>query len=251
MADSWSEGDDARKAVPIILGAGLLALFTLPNISETIEDWNGDTHTASIGFSEIRFASQFVGGEWVIWVALLGVAASIFAALFFRTDGTQPRRNVMGVGALLGLFYPAGFLLVGGVDLVAGFLGGFFSLLSWGVWLYWLACILAAIIGFGSTEGAATTASQSSAPAYLSAPSASPTSSSATSSSGQPVQTIVHAEIRTLPNNTALMLTEAPTGSTLTLHERVEWSPRPLWIKVSYGPSGTVGYVKGTSIKSA
>ncbi len=108
--------------------------------------------------------------------------------------------------------------------------------------------------GFHSPDEVTARATQTSPPSYQSAqsaPSASPTSSSATSSSGQPVQTIGHAEIRTLPNNAALTLAEAPTGSTLTLQERVEWSPRPLWIKVSYGPSGTVGYVKGTSIMPA
>ena len=82
------EGDSAKTAVPVVLGAGLLALFTLPNLSIAQEEWDGDTYTVFASFGEVRFGSQFAGAEWTVWVALLGVAAAIFAALFFRTDGT-------------------------------------------------------------------------------------------------------------------------------------------------------------------
>jgi len=44
-----AEGDTAKTAVPVILGAGLLALFTLPNSSGRIEDYsfNEDRHLIS------------------------------------------------------------------------------------------------------------------------------------------------------------------------------------------------------------
>ncbi len=154
----------------------------------------------------------------------------------------------MGIGALMGLFYPTGLALLTGSDLFTDF----FGVLSWGVWLFWLACIAAAVIAFQNAGEAPASVYQSSAPgyspAYLSALT-SRTLTIASSTSGQCAQTAGQAEMRESPDVSAIVLAQIPVGSTLTLQERVVWAPRPMWIKVMDDRSDTVGYVNGMSLK--
>jgi len=112
MAISWAEGDTAKSAVPVTLGTGLLALFTLTSISIREDDWFGHIVAVTASSSEVKFFSEFAEAEWVVWLALGGVAAAILAALFFRTEGIQPRQHAAEVGAPLGLFYPTGCFLL-------------------------------------------------------------------------------------------------------------------------------------------
>lgn len=86
-------------------------------------------------------------------------------------------------------------------------------------------------------------------PASQSSPSTSLSDLPATSASGWTVRTLGQVEIKGHPGTAAQKLSEVSGGSMLTLREHVEWKSRPMWIKVRDERSGTVGYVRGTSVK--
>jgi hypothetical protein len=140
---TWAESDGIRKWVPIVLGLGVLALFVLPNMSQTIDDgWSGP-QSENASFSQVRRMAAFYGVDGVLWAGLTGVAIAVVSALAMPADGTAPRKLIVGFGAVSGLLYPIGLLLP--AELPASETFGMFS---WGIYVFAAACMAGALITF-------------------------------------------------------------------------------------------------------
>lgn len=132
-------------AVPIILGVGVLALFTLPNLSESSDDgWSDSSISITIGFSDLHDLMGFTGYGWVYPLAFAGIGIAAIAAIALPRGGLDlPRKPLIAGGALVGLVIPLAILIAGEkLKMFGEAVSGF----SWGLWLYSLACVAAGAI---------------------------------------------------------------------------------------------------------
>jgi hypothetical protein len=118
------------------MGVGLISLFAMPTAE-------------GLSFRDARMLLEMLGGDWLLWLAWLGVSAAILGALFLKPDSPYHRNLLITVGPLLGLAIPLAIRIhlygMGDSDD-----GPFMGWLGRGPLLFAASCLIASVIGLGT-----------------------------------------------------------------------------------------------------